>query len=112
MPVCHLLDYEYFRDTLDYYLRTRHMFMTAMFLVNEETFADLTESQQAAIARPPRRWWQNSSRRAASRSVLCGKGQGKRMTYMELTPEQLKAHAQRAREQVWPVMHEELAATS
>ncbi|WP_417228578.1 TRAP transporter substrate-binding protein DctP [Amphritea sp.] len=104
-------DYEYFRDTLDYYVRTKHMFMTAMFLMNDETFADLTETQQAAIRRASNEMVAKQFKEAkkvdnfyVAEAVKSG------MKYIELNDEELKAHATLAREKVWPVMREELGA--
>ncbi|MCG2580471.1 MAG: TRAP transporter substrate-binding protein DctP [Marinobacter sp.] len=102
-------DYEYFRDTLDYYLRTRHMFMTAMFLVNEQTLEGLNENQREAIERASREMVAKQFKEAQKvDQMYVEKAIESGMTYVELDAEQLKAHAELARINVWPLMREEL----
>lgn len=104
-------DYEYFRDTLDYYVRTKHMFMTAMFLMNDETFADLTETQQAAIRRASNEMVAKQFKEAKKvDDFYVGEAVKSGMKYFELSDKQLKEHATLAREKVWPIIREELGA--
>jgi TRAP-type C4-dicarboxylate transport system substrate-binding protein len=42
-------DYEYFRDVLDYYVRTRHTFVTGNLLANLESFEALSPEHQQLI---------------------------------------------------------------
>jgi TRAP-type C4-dicarboxylate transport system substrate-binding protein len=102
-------DYEYFRDTLDYYLHTRHMFMTAMFLINQDRFDELTKAQQEAIQKASNDMVKKQFVKAKEVDQLyIDKAIADGMKYIELSPEQLKAHAKAAREQVWPLMRKEI----
>ena len=42
-------DYEYFRDVLDYYVRTKHIFVTGNLVANAESMAKLSQEQQDLI---------------------------------------------------------------
>ena len=42
-------DYEYFRDVLDYYVRTKHTFVTGNLLVNLKTYENLSDKHKKLI---------------------------------------------------------------
>src|SRR5699024_5203143 len=42
-------DYEYFRDTLDYYVRTKQQFITGVLSMNLEAWDKLTPEQQEVV---------------------------------------------------------------
>lgn len=102
-------DYEYFRDVLDYYVRTKHTFVTGSLSMNGESWADLSESQQAIVAKAAESVMnkQFKEARALDQSYV-DKAIASGMEYIEPSNEELKVLAKAAREQVWPQMEDEL----
>ncbi|UWQ79709.1 TRAP transporter substrate-binding protein DctP [Leisingera sp. S132] len=98
-------DYEYFRDVLDYYVRTKHTFVTGNLLVNLETYEGLSDEhkkliEEAAIATMEARF--TAAKEDDDRYVQLAVESG--MEYFELTDEQLAPIAAKVREEVWPQM--------
>lgn len=102
-------DYEYFNDILDCYVRTKHMFMTAMFLMHNNSFNDLSEEHQQAIYR--------ASEDAVKKQFEDGKETDELyvekaveggMEYAELSIEELQQNADIIRETIWPEMRAQL----
>jgi TRAP-type C4-dicarboxylate transport system substrate-binding protein len=98
-------DYEYFRDVLDYYVRTKHTFVTGNLLVNLETYESLTDEQKqlietAAVAVMEARFGaaQAEDQHYVDLAVESG------MEYFELTDEQMAPIVAKVREEVWPQM--------
>lgn len=102
-------DYEYFRDILDCYVRTKHMFMTAMYIMNNNSFDRLSEKHKSAVLK--------ASNDAVKKQFEDGekvdaeyveKAKEAGMTYVELPSEGLNERAQKVRASVWPQMGNEI----
>ena len=98
-------DYEYFRDVLDYYVRTKHTFVTGNLLVNLETYENLSDEhkkliEDAAVAVMEARFEaaRDEDQHYVDQWVQSGK------EYLELNDEQLAPIAQKVRAEVWPQM--------
>ncbi|WP_424988105.1 TRAP transporter substrate-binding protein DctP [Microbulbifer sp. S227A] len=104
-------DYEYFRDVLDYYVRTKHTFATGVLSMNQESWDDLNEAQQTIVADAALAVMEKQFADARARDELyVEKAIEGGMEYIEPTEEEIRAYATAAREQVWPLMQEELGA--
>ncbi len=104
-------NYEYFRDVLDYYVRTKHTFVTGNLLANSETVAELTGAQQAlvestAIEIMAARF--ESARAEDQKYVDLAVKSG--MQYFELDDTQLSPVIAKVRAEVWPQMEPEVGA--
>ncbi|MCB2136004.1 MAG: TRAP transporter substrate-binding protein DctP [Rhodobacteraceae bacterium] len=98
-------DYEYFRDVLDYYVRTKHTFVTGNLLVNLETYEELTDDQKklvedTAIATMEAQF--SAAKAEDEHYVQLAVDSG--MEYFELTDEQLAPIVGKVRAEVWPQM--------
>ncbi len=100
-------DYEYFRDTLDYYNRTKQNFVTGILSANAASMAELTDAQRQVIVDGAvtvmEEGFENA--RALDESYVV-KAQEAGMTYVEPTQEQLEVLATEVREKVWPLLEE------
>jgi TRAP-type C4-dicarboxylate transport system substrate-binding protein len=104
-------DYEYFRDTLDYYTRTKQQFLTGILSINLETWGSLTPEQQEVVQSAAVTVMEEGFANAKSRdegyvkqAVEAG------MEYIEPTDEQLAPIAKTVREKVWPMLDESVGA--
>lgn len=98
-------DYEYFRDVLDYYVRTKHTFVTGNLLANLERYQALSPEHQkliedSAVAQMIARFdvAQAEDQHYVDLAVKDG------MQYFELTDEQLGPIVKKVRAEVWPQM--------
>ncbi|MBF7054664.1 TRAP transporter substrate-binding protein DctP [Halomonas sp. KAO] len=103
--------YEYFRDTLDYYVHTKHFFMTGVLVMNMESYDSLSDEHQEVVSEAAREVMDQQFINARDRDeYYIEKSQEEGMEYFELPEETLHDFARRAREQVWPLMEEELGS--
>jgi TRAP-type C4-dicarboxylate transport system substrate-binding protein len=98
-------DYEYFRDVLDYYVRTKHTFVTGNMLANLESFEALSPEHQkliedTAVVEMTARF--DVARAEDQKYVDLAVESG--MEYFELTDEQLAPIIEKVRAEVWPQM--------
>lgn len=98
-------DYEYFRDVLDYYVRTKHTFVTGNLLANLDSFNNLSPELQklvedTAVAEMGVRF---ETARAEDQSYV-DLAVASGMEYFELTDEQLAPIVAKVRADVWPQM--------
>ncbi|WP_431023906.1 TRAP transporter substrate-binding protein DctP [Halomonas sp. H5] len=101
--------YEYFRDTLDYYVHTKHFFMTGILTMNMETFEGLSEAHQQVVTEAAEEVMNQQFVAAREQDeYYIAKAQEDGMEYFELSDEQFEEFARLAREQVWPLMDEEI----
>ncbi len=102
-------DYEYFRDVLTHYTRTKHVFVTGVLSMNTETWEELNPNQQKIVADAALVVMEKqfSDARALDQSYV-DKAVAGGMKYIEPTEEELRALAKVAREQVWPQMEAEV----
>lgn len=98
-------DYEYFRDVLDYYVRTKHTFVTGNLLANLESYNELSPEHQkliedAAVAEMTKQFSdaQATDQKYVDLAVAGG------MEYFELTDEQIAPIAAKVRAEVWTQM--------
>lgn len=101
-------DYEYFRDTLDYYVPTKHMFMTAILTMNIDSFESLSEEHQKIVSDAAEVIMKDQFE-AAQKSDQFYVDQWRKAgkEYLEPSAEELKIMAKAVREKVWPVMEKE-----
>ena len=104
-------DYEYFRDTLDYYNQTKQNFVTGILSANAASMEDLSEEQQQVVRDTAVTVMEEAFETARERDQgYVEKAQEAGMTYVEPTEEQLAALAQAVREKVWPLLEERVGA--
>jgi len=98
-------DYEYFRDVLDYYVRTKHTFVTGNLLANSKTLSGLTDEQRALIETSAIKIMGarfESARAEDQKYVDLAVKSG--MKYFELTDKQISPIVKKVRAEVWPMM--------
>lgn len=103
--------YNYFDDLMSCYVRTSHMFATAMFLMNSDSFDSLSSSQQEAVVKASNdamRKQFDDARDIDAEYVEKAIESG--MKYEELSEEELRAAAIKVREEVWPSMESEIGS--
>ena len=98
-------DYEYFRDVLDYYVRTKHTFVTGNLLANLESYNALSPEFQkliedAAVVEMAKQF--EDARETDQKYVDLAIADG--MEYFELTDEQIAPIASKVRADVWAQM--------
>lgn len=102
-------DYEYFRDTLDYYVRSRQQFITGVLSMNLEAWESLDPAHQAVIQEAALEVMndQFAAAQQADQDVV-DKWTALGKTYLDLEGEQLAEMATHVREAVWPQMRSEV----
>ena len=102
-------DYEYFRDVLTHYTRTKHVFVTGVLSMNMETWEDLNPNQQKVVADAAMIVMEKqfADAKALDQSYV-DKAVAGGMKYIEPTDAELSVLAKVAREQVWPQMEAEV----
>ncbi|SEG34457.1 TRAP transporter substrate-binding protein DctP [Billgrantia desiderata] len=101
--------YEYFRDILDYYVHTKHFFMTGILTMNLDVYESLPEAHRQVVAEAAEEIMNQQFVAAREQDeYYIDKAQADGMQYFELSDEQLREFAKRAREEVWPLMAREL----
>ncbi|TDB01233.1 C4-dicarboxylate ABC transporter substrate-binding protein [Halomonas marinisediminis] len=96
-------DYEYFRDVLDYYVRTRHTFVSGMLSMNQNSWDSLNEFQKNAVADAAAEISSKQFENArAFDQTYVEKAIESGMEYIELTDEELLSLARKTRGEVWP----------
>lgn len=100
-------DYEYFRDTLDHYVRGRQNFITGVLSMNLEAWEKLDPKHQAIVEEAASIVMQeqfDSARITDEGWVAKWTELGK--TYVELNDEEISALATEVRAKVWPEMED------
>lgn len=104
-------DYEYFRDLLDYYVRSKHFFMTGVLSMNQDSFDGLNEAQQKVVADAANEVMMAQFKAAKEQDQhYVAEAEKGGMKYFELSDEQIKEFARAAREKVWPLMDQEIGS--
>lgn len=100
-------DYEYFRDTLDYYNRTKQNFVTGILSANASSMDGLTEEERQVVADTAVEIMEEAfeNARALDQSYV-EKAIAAGMEYVEPDDAQLAALATAVREEVWPLLEE------
>ncbi|MFT5720078.1 MAG: TRAP-type C4-dicarboxylate transport system substrate-binding protein [Motiliproteus sp.] len=104
-------DYEYFRDVLDYYVRTKHVFVTGSISMNKYSWNKLSPEQQQIVADAAKKVMEKQFVEAKSRDqhyvdLAIESGMG----YVVPSAADIKKMATSAREKVWPLMEPVLGA--
>jgi len=104
-------DYEYFRDTLDYYNRTKQQFVTGILSMNLQAWEALTPEQQQVVQDGAVEIMEEGFVNARERDQMyVEKAKEAGMTYLEPSEEQLKALAKKVRAEVWPQLEERVGS--
>lgn len=102
-------DYEYFRDTLDYYVRSRQQFITDVLSMNLDAWNALDADQQAVIQEAALEIMNDQFAQAQQADQeIVDKWIALDKTYLDLEGEQLADMARHVREAVWPQMRTEV----
>jgi len=102
-------DYEYFRDTLDYYTRTKHQFNTGILTMNLDSWNDLSADEQKLVQDAAVKIMEQHFKDAkALDEHYVQKAKEAGMEYIEPSDADLKALAKAAREKIWPMMDERI----
>jgi TRAP-type C4-dicarboxylate transport system substrate-binding protein len=102
-------DYEYFRDVLDYYVRTKHTFVTGALSMNMEVWDELSDNQKSIVSEAAADVMAKQFKEARTRDqYYIDQATASGMEYVELNDEELRTLAKVAREKVWPLMVDEL----
>ena len=100
-------DYEYFRDTLDYYNRTKQQFVTGILSMNLEAWEALSPEEQKVVRESATTVMTEgfANARALDQSYV-DKAKAAGMTYIEPSDAEIAALAKAVRAKVWPMMEE------
>lgn len=104
-------DYEYFRDTLDYYVRTKQSFVTGMISMNLGSFESLSEEHQKVVQDAAVKVMEDhfvNGREIDEHYAALAEESG--MEYIEPDEETIKELAKVVREKVWPLMEDQVGA--
>ena len=103
-------DYEYFRDVLDYYVRTRQTFVTGVLSMNLASWDKLNEEQQQIVSDAAFKVSQQQFTEARERdNFYVEKAIEAGMEYIELSEDEIKELATATRERVWPLLEREFS---
>jgi TRAP-type C4-dicarboxylate transport system substrate-binding protein len=102
-------DYEYFRDTLDYYTRTKHQFLTGMLSMNLQKWQALSPDQQKLVEASAVGVMEKQfiDARVTDESYVA-KAKEAGMEYIEPSNDEIKALAKTVRDTIWPLMEAEV----
>jgi len=104
-------DYEYFRDTLDYYVRNKQQFITGVLSMNLDAWEQLDAAQQQVIEEAAIEIMQDQFEQAQlADQEIVEKWVALDKEYFEPNDEELKGMMQAVREQVWPLMEKDVGA--
>jgi TRAP-type C4-dicarboxylate transport system substrate-binding protein len=102
-------DYEYFRDSLDYYVQTKHFFMTGILSANQDTWENMSEEEQKIVSDAAIEIMNEQFKAAKQQDdYYIAKAQEAGMKYFEPNEAQIREFAKAAREKVWPQMDKEV----
>ena len=104
-------DYEYFRDVLDYYVHTKHVFTTGALCMNLKSWEGLNEKQKEIVSDAAMVVMNDQFANAREHDrYYVDKAVKSGMKYIVPSIEELKALAKVVRERVWPVVGTEIGA--
>ena len=104
-------DYEYFGDILDYYVRTKHIFVTGNLIANAQSMKALSQEQQdlirdAAITLMEEQF---AAAKAEDEKYVKLAVEGG-MEYFEPSEEDLRPMVEKVRAEVWPLMEADIGS--
>jgi TRAP-type C4-dicarboxylate transport system substrate-binding protein len=102
-------DYEYFRDTIDYYTHTKQQFNTGILSINKAAWDSLSAEHQKVVQNASSTVMEEgfTNARALDQSYV-EKAKAAGIGYIELSDEELKEMAEVVRSRVWPMMEERI----
>lgn len=104
-------DYEYFRDSLDYFVQTKHFFMTGVLSMNSDSWESMSEEEQKIVQEAANEIMNDQFKAAKEQDDhYIAEAQKAGMEYFEPSDEQIREFAKAAREQVWPLMDDEIGS--
>lgn len=104
-------DYEYFRDSLDYFVQTKHFFMTGVLSMNSDSWESMSEEEQKIVQEAANEIMNDQFKAAKEQDDhYIAEAQKAGMEYFEPSDEQIHEFAKAAREQVWPLMDDEIGS--
>lgn len=104
-------DYEFFRDTLDYYNQTKMIFITGIITMNKGSLEALTPEQQQVVSDAAITVMEEAFDEAQERDQhYIDLAQEAGMTYVEPDEDQLREMAKLVREKVWPMMEQRIGS--
>ncbi len=102
-------DYEYFRDTIDYYTHTKQNFNTGILSINQATWDSLSAEQQKVIQDAAIIVMEEGFANAqALDKFYVEKARAAGITYIELSDQEIELLAEVVRDKVWPMMEERI----
>lgn len=102
-------DYEYFRDTLDYYVRTKQQFITGVLSMNLEAWNKLTPSQQTVVQEAATQVMEDQFKQAQQADQeIVEKWTGLGKNYIEPEASTLAELGKNVREKVWPLIEKDV----
>ncbi|WP_282095094.1 TRAP transporter substrate-binding protein DctP [Epibacterium ulvae] len=104
-------DYEYFGELLDYYVHTRHDFVTGNILANAEMMEGLSDEHKQLILDTSAQMMDErfANARAEDEANIARAVEGG-MEYIEPSEEEVAAMKVAVREAVWPLMEEQIGS--
>ena len=102
-------DYEYFRDTLDYYVRSKQQFITGVLSMNLEAWEALSPEHQNVVEASALTIMEEQFASAqVADDAIVEKWKALDKQYIELDKDQLAALGTQVRAKVWPAMRAEV----
>ena len=106
-------DYEYFRDTIDFYTHTKQQFNTAILSINQAAWDALSPGHQKIVQDASIIVMEEGFANAqALDKFYVEKAKAAGITYVELSDEELRVLAEVVRDKVWPMMEERIGKTT
>ena len=102
-------DYEYFRDTIDFYTHTKQQFNTGILSINRAAWDSLSPEHQEIIQEASVIVMEEgfANAQAFDKSYV-EKAKAAGITYVELSDEEIGVLAEVVRDKVWPMMEERI----
>ncbi len=106
-------DYEYFRDTIDFYTHTKQQFNTAILSINQAAWDALSPGHQKIVQDAAIIVMEEGFANAqALDKFYVEKAKAAGITYVELSDEEIEVLAKTVRDKVWPMMEERIGKTT
>jgi len=106
-------DYEFFRDTIDYYTHTKQNFNTGILSINQAAWDSLSPEQQKVVQDAAIVVMEEGFASAQARDKFyVEKAIAAGINYVELSDEEIKVLAEVVRDRVWPMMQERIGKTT
>ncbi len=106
-------DYEYFRDTIDFYTHTKQQFNTAILSINLAAWDSLSPEHQKIVQDASINVMEEgfANAQALDKSYV-KKAKAAGITYVEISDEEIEVLAEVVRDKVWPMMEERIGKTT